>query len=137
MQYLITDSSRALITVDVPEDDIRSIVVERNDQPALLLAGIDLHPDGTVTVGHWPNGTDWAEVLDTRGVVNEYGPSTPHPAPVPLLDLQDAALITRLLQAAIYQRTLPEDQHEQAVRLIHHLAPRPTGAGSTALAPGA
>ncbi|MFD6470796.1 hypothetical protein [Streptomyces goshikiensis] len=125
MQYLITDSSRSLFAVDVPDDDIRSIVIERADRPGLLLAGIDLHPDGTVTVGHWPDGTDWVEVLDTRGVPNPHGPSTPQPAPVPLLDLQDAALLVHLLQTAIDSRTLPDNQHGQAAQLLHRLTPRP------------
>ncbi|MFE4309143.1 hypothetical protein ACFRR6_24200 [Streptomyces sp. NPDC056891] len=124
MQYLITDSSRPLFAVDVPVDDIRSIVVERADQPGLLYAGLDLHPNGTVTVGHWPNGEDWVEVLDTTGVPSAYGPSTLQPAPVPLLDPHDVALLVRLLQTAIDQRTLPGDQHEQAAQLLHRLTPR-------------
>ncbi|MFE2852675.1 hypothetical protein ACFXJO_16285 [Streptomyces lavendulae] len=123
MLYLLTDDSRrALVSLPVPDDDMVTVAVERADQPGLLLAALDLHADGTVNVGHWPNGEDWERVLTTRGVPDAYGVHIPaDPAPVPLLDAQDTALITRLLQAAIDQRTLPDSQHEQAAQLLHRL----------------
>ncbi|MEV6676241.1 hypothetical protein AB0N09_05140 [Streptomyces erythrochromogenes] len=125
MLYLLTDDARrALVSLPVPAEGMATIAVERADQPGLLLAGIDLHADGTVNVGHWPDGEDWERVLTTHGVPNAYGTSTPaQPSPVPLLDPEDAALITRLLQAAIDQRPLPDDQHQQAAQLLYRLTP--------------
>ncbi|MGZ2361464.1 hypothetical protein LRE75_33100 [Streptomyces sp. 372A] len=123
MLYLLTDDFRhALVSLPVPDEDIVTVAVERADQPGLLLAALDLHADGTVNVGHWPTGEDWERVLTTRGQLDAYGSHTPAPpAPVPLLDTQDTALITHLLQAAIDQRTLPDSQAERAAHLLHHL----------------
>ncbi|MEU9420977.1 hypothetical protein [Streptomyces sp. NPDC048272] len=125
MLYLLTDDyRRALVSLPVPADGTATIAVERADEPGLLLAAFDLHADGTVTIGHWPNGDDWERVLTTRGVPDAYGPSTPaDPTSVPLLDAQDAVLLVRLLQTAIDQRTLPDDQHEQAAQLLCRLNP--------------
>ncbi|MFE8941000.1 hypothetical protein ACFYNX_26385 [Streptomyces sp. NPDC007872] len=126
MLYLITDDyNRVLTTVAAPDDDAVSIAVERADKPDLCLFSADLYSDGSVHVGHWPDGEDWERVLTTHGVPNAYGSNTPaRPAPVPPLDTQDAVLITCLLQAAIDQHTLPDGQHERAAHLLRRLTAR-------------
>ncbi|MFJ5635246.1 hypothetical protein ACIQF5_21745 [Streptomyces goshikiensis] len=127
MLYLITDDARrALVSLPVPADNMVTIAVERADQPGLLLAAFDLHADGTVRVGHWPNGEDWEHVLTTSGVPNAYGPGTPAATPEPLLGPQDTHLVARLLQDALAGHTLTGDQHKRAKQLLNCLTPRPT-----------
>lgn len=81
MRFLITDDSRRILTAidvpDVPEGESATIGIERADRPDLLYAGADLHNDGTVVVGHWPDGEDWVRVVHTVGVPDACGHSTP------------------------------------------------------------
>lgn len=85
MRFLITDASRRILTaIDVPdstEGESATIGVERADRPDLLYVGADLHNDGTVVVGHWPDGEHWDRVVSTAGVPNACDHPTPaHPA---------------------------------------------------------
>ncbi|MFJ4342639.1 hypothetical protein [Streptomyces sp. NPDC088915] len=79
MRYLITDdANNTLATLDVPKTEgTTTVVIERADDPDLTLCGIDLHGDGTVVVGHWPEGEDWHRVFTTTGVPNAYSGGTP------------------------------------------------------------
>ncbi|MFH0245963.1 hypothetical protein ACGRHY_26910 [Streptomyces sp. HK10] len=85
MRFLITDDSRRILTAldvpDTPEGESTTIGIERADRPDLLYVGADLHNDGTVVVGHWPDGEDWDRLVRTAGVPDACGNSTPaHPA---------------------------------------------------------
>lgn len=53
-------------TVEVSEPTLVYLV--RRDQPTLLLAGLDLSPEGEVSAGHWPDGEEWIAALRTDGV---------------------------------------------------------------------
>ncbi|MEU7031636.1 hypothetical protein AB0A60_33680 [Streptomyces sp. NPDC046275] len=81
MRFLITDDSRRILTaVDVPDSpdgESATIGIERADRPDLLYVGADLHNDGTVVVGHWPDGEYWDRVVSTAGVPDACGHSTP------------------------------------------------------------
>ncbi|MFF0754465.1 hypothetical protein [Streptomyces sp. NPDC004267] len=67
MRFLITDDShRTLVAVDVP--DTITVVVERADRPDLMYAGLDFHANGSLTVGHWPDGEEWQVLHHTEGV---------------------------------------------------------------------
>ncbi|MGW0562859.1 hypothetical protein ACWDZ4_20125 [Streptomyces sp. NPDC003016] len=81
MRYLITnDSRRTLATLDVPAGSGESplnIAIERADEPDLMYASADLYANGTVHVGHWPEGEEWEPVLRTTGVLNPYGVGAP------------------------------------------------------------
>ncbi|MGW6203677.1 hypothetical protein ACWF9B_08525 [Streptomyces sp. NPDC055089] len=82
MRYLITDGSRRTPTaIDVPETpsgDVINIGLERADRPDLLYVGFDLHADGTISVGNWPDGETWESLVLTPGVPDACG----HPGPV-------------------------------------------------------
>ncbi|OII61196.1 hypothetical protein BJP40_06620 [Streptomyces sp. CC53] len=68
MKFLIkTDANQTLAVIEVPEDDIATLAVERYDDPGMQLVGVDLYSDGSVVVGHWPDGDDWEAVLRTIG----------------------------------------------------------------------
>ncbi|MFJ9580847.1 hypothetical protein ACIRQF_31220 [Streptomyces sp. NPDC101191] len=81
MRFLITDDSRrTLATIDVPEtadEEVSTIAIERADRPDLLYVGADLHADGTVSVGHWPHGEEWENLVRTAGVPDPCGNATP------------------------------------------------------------
>ncbi|MFB6985552.1 hypothetical protein [Streptomyces sp. NPDC056304] len=81
MRYLITDGSRrTLAAIDVPEalsGDVVNIGLERADRPDLLYVGFDLHADGTVSVGNWPDGETWESLVLTPGVPDACGHSSP------------------------------------------------------------
>jgi hypothetical protein len=53
------------------------VTVVRVDSPDLLYVGADLHNDGTIVVGHWPDGEDWDRVVRTAGVPDACGHPTP------------------------------------------------------------
>ncbi|MGW3391915.1 hypothetical protein [Streptomyces cinereoruber] len=99
MRFLITDDSRRILTaIDVPdaEGESTTIGIERADRPDLLYVGADLHNDGTVVVGHWPNGEDWDRVVHTAGVPDACGHSTPaQPAEPTYTRAQIIAALTR------------------------------------------
>ncbi|MFJ5952625.1 hypothetical protein [Streptomyces noursei] len=85
MRFRITDDSRRILTAidvpDAPAGESTTIGIERADRPDLLYVGADLHNDGTVVVGHWPDGEGWDRVVCTAGVPDACGHSTPaHPA---------------------------------------------------------
>lgn len=81
MRYLITDGSRRPLTaIDVPEThsaDVINIGLERADRPDLLYVGFALGADGTVSVGHWPDGETWESLVLTPGVPDACGHSSP------------------------------------------------------------
>ncbi|MER5615975.1 hypothetical protein [Streptomyces sp. NPDC002215] len=81
MRFLITDDSRRILTAidvaDVPDGSAATIGIERADRPDLLYVGADLHADGTITVGHWPDGEDWDRLVHTAGVPDQCGHTTP------------------------------------------------------------
>ncbi|MCX4681646.1 hypothetical protein OG413_41330 [Streptomyces sp. NBC_01433] len=81
MQFLITDDSRRILTAidvpDIPDGDASTIGIERADRPDLLYVGADLYADGTITVGHWPDGEDWDRLVHTAGVPDQCGHTTP------------------------------------------------------------
>ncbi|MFF7117420.1 hypothetical protein ACFY91_34630 [Streptomyces albogriseolus] len=85
MRFLITDDYRRILTAndvpDAPEGESATICIERADRPDLLSVGADLHNDGTIVAGHWPDGEYWERVVSTAGVPDACGSSTPaHPA---------------------------------------------------------
>ncbi|MER5372742.1 hypothetical protein [Streptomyces sp. NPDC002553] len=85
MRFLITDDSRRILTAidvpDAPEGESTTIGIERADRPDLLYVGADLYNDGTVVIGHWPDGEHWDRLVRTAGVPDACGHSTPaHPA---------------------------------------------------------
>ncbi|MFE9252841.1 hypothetical protein [Streptomyces sp. NPDC007088] len=85
MQFLITDDHRRILAaIDVPETpdgEAANIGIERADRPDLLYVGADLYGDGTVSVGHWPQGEEWESLVRTDGVPDPCGHTTPaHPA---------------------------------------------------------
>lgn len=81
MRYLIRDASRrTLAVIDVPakaDMEPTSIAVERDDRPDLLYVGVDLYADGSIVVGHWPDGEHWDRVVHVRteGVSDHCGRS--------------------------------------------------------------
>lgn len=84
MRFLITDDSRRILTAievpETPEGETATIGIERADRPDLLYVGADLHSDGTVIVGHWPDGEEWERVVHvvrTAGVPDACGHATP------------------------------------------------------------
>lgn len=81
MLFLIIDDSRQILTAlevpDAPEGESTTVGIERVDRPDLLYVGADLHNDGTVVVGTWPDGEHWERVLRTAGVPDACGHSTP------------------------------------------------------------
>ncbi|KOV73381.1 MULTISPECIES: hypothetical protein [unclassified Streptomyces] len=81
MRFLITDDSRrTLAAIDVPDapsEEVSSIAVERADRPDLLYVGADLHADGTISVGYWPQGEEWENLVRTAGVPDPFGHATP------------------------------------------------------------
>ncbi|MFH8257861.1 hypothetical protein [Streptomyces roseolus] len=99
MRFLITDDSRRILTaVDVPdaEGESTTIGIERADRPDLLYVGADLYNDGTVVIGHWPNGEEWDRVWQAAGVPDACGHSTPaHPAEPTYTRAQVIAALTR------------------------------------------
>ncbi|MGW3929826.1 hypothetical protein ACWECC_17230 [Streptomyces microflavus] len=108
MRYLITDDSRRILTAidvpDTPDGESATIGIERADQPDLLYVGADLHADGTVVVGHWPDGEDWERLVRTAGVPDACGHATPaHPAE----PTYTRAQITHALAAARAQLAAP------------------------------
>ncbi|MFI1701450.1 hypothetical protein ACH419_36595 [Streptomyces bobili] len=80
MRFLITDDSRRILTSievpDAPDGKAVTIGIEHADRPDLLYVGADLHADGTVSVGHWPDGEDWVSLARTVGVPMPFGPIT-------------------------------------------------------------
>ncbi|MFK0047771.1 hypothetical protein ACIQU4_27520 [Streptomyces sp. NPDC090741] len=98
IRYLITDDRRrTLATIDVTTDEPLTVAIERADEPELLYLSADLHPDGSVHVGHWPDGETWNVLLRTHGVRNQYGRGTPA-RPAEPLHTRDA--IVRALNTA-------------------------------------
>ncbi|MFF7953679.1 hypothetical protein [Streptomyces griseorubiginosus] len=81
MRFLITDDCRRILSAievpDAPEGECTTIGIERADRPDLLYLGADLHNDGTVVVGHWPDGEHWDRLVRTAGVHDACGHSTP------------------------------------------------------------
>lgn len=81
MRFLITDDyRRTLAAIDVPETpdgDATTIGIERADRPDLLYVGADLYADGTVSIGHWPQGEEWESLVRTVGVPDPCGHATP------------------------------------------------------------
>ncbi|MFI5864763.1 hypothetical protein [Streptomyces sp. NPDC051546] len=81
MRYLISDDSRRILTAievpDAPEGESTTIGIERADRPDLLYVGADLHNDGTIVVGHWPDGEEWERVVSTAGVPDACDHSAP------------------------------------------------------------
>lgn len=115
MRYLITGDSRQILAVidvpDRPDGESRTIALERADRPDLMLAGADLYADGTVVVGHWPDGEDWERVLHTAGVPDQCGHSTPA--------LPDRPVYTRaqIVQALADARARTEQSTEATTAL--------------------
>ncbi|WP_331726103.1 hypothetical protein [Streptomyces sp. NBC_00470] len=69
MHFTLTDGHRrTLARVDVPPGQDRFVVIKRADDPSLLFPSAILHADGTVQIGHWPDGDIWHDVLRTTGV---------------------------------------------------------------------
>ncbi|MET7487094.1 hypothetical protein [Streptomyces sp. NPDC005538] len=81
MQFLITDDSRRILAAidvpDTPDEETATIGIERADRPDLLYVGADLYADGTVSVGHWPDGEEWDSLVRTAGVPDGCGHATP------------------------------------------------------------
>jgi hypothetical protein len=101
MQFLITDDSRRILAAidvpDTPDEETATIRIERADRPDLLYVGADLHADGTVSVGHWPDGEEWDSLLRTAGVSDRYGHATPS---LPAEPTYTRAQVTQALAAA-------------------------------------
>jgi len=70
MRFQISSPSRGMQTaIDIPADSEPAVImVERADRPDLVCVGIVLHPDGTIAVGHWPDGECWTALVRTQGV---------------------------------------------------------------------
>lgn len=101
MRFLITDDSRRILnTIDVPDSpdgETATIGIERADRPDLLYVGADLHSDGSVSVGHWPNGEEWDSLMRTAGVPDACGHATPA---LPAEPTYTRAQVTQALAAA-------------------------------------
>ncbi|MFF1678784.1 hypothetical protein ACFVYG_22425 [Streptomyces sp. NPDC058256] len=85
MQFLITDGCRRILAAinvpDAAEGEATTIGIERADRPDLLYVGADLYADGSVSVGHWPQGKEWERLANTVGVPDPCGhPTTALPA---------------------------------------------------------
>lgn len=101
MRFLITDDHRrTLAAIDLPETpdgEAATIVIERADRPDLLYVGADLYPDGTLSVGHWPQGEEWQNLVRTAGVPDPCGHATPA---LPAEPTYTRAQIEQALEAA-------------------------------------
>ncbi|MFD0271069.1 hypothetical protein ACFVGY_31555 [Streptomyces sp. NPDC127106] len=74
MRFLITDDhGTVLATLEAPPEGAVSVAIEREDDPDLLFAAADLYGDGSVHVGHWPDGVEWEVLLRATGTPNPYG----------------------------------------------------------------
>ncbi|WP_246097558.1 hypothetical protein [Streptomyces botrytidirepellens] len=111
MRFLITDDSRhTLAAIDVPEtpdeeiSQASTIVVKRDDRPDLLYVGIDLYANGTISIGHWPNGELWENLVRTAGVSDPCGHTTPA---LPAEPTYTRDQITQALAAAPARRQPP------------------------------
>ncbi|WP_331732098.1 hypothetical protein OG613_47435 (plasmid) [Streptomyces sp. NBC_00015] len=106
MRFLITDDSRRILTSievpDAPDGEAVTIGIEHADRPDLLYVGADLYADGTVSVGHWPDGEDWVNILRTGGVPDPFGLATPARPAEPTYT---RAHLTQALAAARAQMT--------------------------------
>ncbi|WP_440581054.1 hypothetical protein [Streptomyces sp. PT19] len=106
MQYLITDGSRQILTAIEaanPEGGGTIIYIERADRPELLYVGVDLHSDGTVVVGHWPDGEHWDRVVSTAGAPDMCGQFSPaHPAEPTYTRAQAIEALTRASTSLAY-----------------------------------
>lgn len=101
MRFLITDDSRRILTTidvtDTPDGETATVGIERADRPDLLYVGADLHSDGTVSVGHWPDGEEWERLLRTVGVPDGCGNAAPA---LPAEPAYTRAQVTQALAAA-------------------------------------
>jgi hypothetical protein len=101
MRFLITDDSRrtlaAIDVPDTPDGEAATIGIERADRPDLLYVGADLYADGTVSVGHWPDGEEWESLARTAGVPDTCGHATPA---LPAEPTYTRAQVTQALAAA-------------------------------------
>ncbi|MFJ4880036.1 hypothetical protein ACIP93_33180 [Streptomyces sp. NPDC088745] len=74
MRFLITDDhGTVLAAVEAPPEGAASVAIGREDEPNLLFVAADLYGDGSVHVGHWPDGVQWETLLRATGTPNPYG----------------------------------------------------------------
>ncbi|MEU2391833.1 hypothetical protein [Streptomyces sp. NPDC007369] len=74
MRFLITnDHGTVLARVEAPTEEAVSVAIELEGEPDLTFMSADLYGDGSVHVGHWPDGVEWEALLRTTGVPNPYG----------------------------------------------------------------
>ncbi|MFD3539667.1 hypothetical protein ACFWUQ_09215 [Streptomyces sp. NPDC058662] len=100
MRFLITDDhGTVLATLEAPPEGAVSVAIEREDEPDLLFASADLYGDGSVHVGHWPNGVEWEVLLRATGTPNPYGSSKPRMQPAPPPGQVSAQEIAELLDS--------------------------------------
>ncbi|MEV8535667.1 hypothetical protein [Streptomyces sp. NPDC051211] len=100
MRFLITDDcGTVLATVEAPPEGAVSVAIEREDEPDLLFASADLYGDGSVHVGHWPDGVQWEVLLRSTGTPNPYGSGERRARPAPPAGQVTAHEISELLDS--------------------------------------
>lgn len=79
MRFTLSEGTCTVAALDVPDEpgESRTLAVERPGPFSCPIIGIELHPDGSVSVGHWPDGEQWVAVLHSAA-----------PAPTPQADAE-------------------------------------------------